>query len=487
VTVVRRFIAVAAVLVCALAAASVVLAASFGANDDGATFAADDGEAFYTQMAALGLRQSVVGVRWQPSDPLTIPRGDTLDKIVPVARKHGVKVVLALFPYPPREIEAGLGTPQAFGAWAASVAQRYPQVRQYVVGNEPNQPAFWRPQFGSNWKNVSARRFGAYLAAAYDALKGVDPAITVIGVGLSPRGNDKPNAASNISTSPIRFLAALGAWYRTSGRTAPLMDGFSFHPYPNKATDALETGYVWPGAGVANLGRVKQALWDAFHDTQQPTTLNGLGLYLDEVGWQVNTSYLAGYDNLENVPVTDELTQADTYAKLVRRAQCDPDVAEVNIFGFVDDRDRRGFQAALFRADGTPRPAAEAVRSALEEPANCPETAPWQPTTEAVVGAGTPRVASTKTQIVVTTRVGEGVAATVCTYPRSVSPVTASRLPARAGGIPATCVRAKLTPQRLTPMTMVRSPELSGGGTIGLRLVSEANGDRRTTFAVRFR
>ena len=42
------------------------------------------------------------------------------------------------------------------------------------------------------------------------------------------------------------------------------MDGFSFHPYPNEATDPLERGYAWPNAGFANLDRLKQALWDAF-------------------------------------------------------------------------------------------------------------------------------------------------------------------------------------------------------------------------------
>ena len=55
--------------------------------------------------------------------------------------------------------------PDAFGAWLAQLAQQYPQVRQFVVGNEPNQPAFWRPQF-SRARQLSARTFGPFLAAA---------------------------------------------------------------------------------------------------------------------------------------------------------------------------------------------------------------------------------------------------------------------------------------------------------------------------------
>ena len=143
------------------------------------------------------------------------------------------------------------------------------------------------------------------------------------------------------------------------------MDGFSFHPYPNRATDPLELGYAWPGAGFANLARIKQSLWDAFAGTPQPTTVDGLKLYLDEVGWQVDTTGLPGYNGRENVAVTDEATQADVYRKLVTLAQCDPDIAEVNVFGFIDDPLRTGFQAALHRADGSPRPAAAAVKDAI--------------------------------------------------------------------------------------------------------------------------
>ena len=365
-----RFAALAAV--CAVAAAAlagVCTAAEIGANDDSATYRADGGAVFYRQMSALGLRQSVLTVRFRPSDPTRIPAEDALDAAVANARAAGLDVVFSVYPYPPRELEAGRSSPGAFGAWLTVLAHRYPQVRQYVVGNEPNQTAFVRPQFGRNRRNVSAATAGAYLAAGYDALKAVDSGIVVVGVGLSPRGNDDPRASSNPSVSPLRFLGALGRWYRASGRTRPLMDGFSFHPYPRRATDALARGYVWPNAGFVNLDRVKQGLWDAFHGTAQPTTVEGLRLYLDEVGWQVGTSALAGYTGVENVPVTTEAEQAGIYAALVRVAACDGSVAEVNLFGFYDDGLRTGFQAGLYRVDGTPRPALESVRQAIADTA----------------------------------------------------------------------------------------------------------------------
>jgi hypothetical protein len=381
-----RFLALSSALVAALlAGATVAVAADVGANDDSAKFEADGGAALYGRMAELGLRQTVIGVRFVPSDALTIQDKPLLDRAVASATDAGIQVVLAVYPYPPREIEAGLGSPSLFASYVGVLASIYPQVRRFVIGNEPNQPAFWRPQFDAAGANVSASRFGPYLAAAHDALKAVDPAISVLGVGLSPRGNDRPTARNNISTSPVRFLRALGAWYRRSGRTKPLMDGFSFHPYPKEATDSLERGYQWPNAGFSNLDRIKQALWDAFDGTAQPTTLDGLTLHLDEVGWQVDTKGRVGYRGLENVPVTDEATQAAIYGELVREAACDPDVASVSFFGFRDDGLRTGFQAGLERADGTARPSAAAVQKAI--PAGCPGAARvWTPGAE-VIGA----------------------------------------------------------------------------------------------------
>jgi hypothetical protein len=379
-----------------LAGASVAIAADVGANDDSAKHAADGGAAMYDEMAALGLRQTVIAVRFRPREALVIQDKPQLDRIIPTAHRAGLRVVLAVYPYPPREIEAGFGNPTLFASYVAAVARVYPEVRQFVIGNEPNQPAFWRPQFTRSGANASAAAFGRYLAAAYDSLKAIDPGLEVVGIGLSPRGNDKPKAKSNISTSPVRFLRALGAWYRASGRSRPLMDAFSFHPYPNKATDPLERGYGWPNAGFVNLDRVKQALWDAFEGTAQPTTLNGLRIHLDEVGWQVDTSRRAGYQGRENVPVTDEVTQAAIYGDLIRRSACDPDVHEVSFFGFRDDGLRTGFQAALQRADGTQRPAVAAVRTAIAETASGCAGAPrvWSPVQEVLGAVAELRVSS---------------------------------------------------------------------------------------------
>jgi hypothetical protein len=461
-----RILAVATALFAALlTGASAGVAADVGANDDSAKFEEDGGAALYGRMAELGLRRTVIGVRFVPTDALVIQDKTRLDHAIASATDAGLAVVLAVYPYPPRELEAGLGSPTLFASYVGVLASIYPQVRQFVIGNEPNQPAFWRPQFDASGANLSAPSFGPYLAAAYDTLKGVDPDIEVVGVGLSPRGNDRPTARNNISTSPVRFLRALGAWYRQSGRTTPLMDAFSFHPYPNEATDTLERGYQWPNAGFANLDRIKQALWDAFVGTAQPTTVDGLKLHLDEVGWQVDTTGRIGYRGSENVPVTDEATQAGIYGRLIREAACDPDVASLSFFGFRDDGLRTGFQAGLVRADGTERESALAVQAAIPETCAGVERT-WTPGVD-VLGA-TVAVGGKGMEVTARVAAGEDARARVCVRAASVL-MTPNRCRA-------------VSVQGLRALNVAVRPPLGTAGRVevAVQFAAESNRARRT-------
>jgi hypothetical protein len=451
-------------------------AAEIGANDDHPKFVADAGDAFYASMAETGLRQIVLTMRWRPTAPLEIAGKDDLDRAVSAAAAHGLRVVFAAYPYPATET----ATPAGFAAWLTLLATTYPTVTHYVVLNEPNQPAFFRPQFDASGRNVSAARAGALLAAGYDALKAVDPTITVLGVGLSPRGNDRPNAKNNISTSPMRFLAALGAWYRASGRTLPLMDEFSFHPYPNSATDPLDRGYPWPAAGFVNLDRLQQGLWDAFNGTPQPTTVDGLKISLDEVGWQVDTSPLAGYLGTENVAVTTEAKQAAIYGELVRRALCDPVIGQVNLFGFYDDSSRTGFQAGLNHVDGTPRPSRTAVADALTAPP-CPTPTPSFVPLTGVGKMQQPVLEETSpTETVVTVSAAEGGRVIACVLAGRVS-VASVRRRLRSDTPPDGCAVIAMPANRLLPVTLVHPS--SGRYTIALRVEAETNPRRANAFS----
>jgi hypothetical protein len=220
-------------------------------------------------------------------------------------------------------------------------------------------------------------------------------------VGLSPRGNDMPNARSNVSTSPVKFIRDLGIGYRRLEREKPIMDVFGFHPYPAKDRDPLAKGYRWPNAGVTNLGRIKQAIWDAFNATAQPTFAepgleqeHPLTFKLDEVGWQVAipSSLRTSYYGRESVRPTDENTQARIYGQVVRSVSCDPSVRELLFFGLIDEPNLDRWQAGLVRADKSRRPAWSTVRAALGQGCRGRRVV-WQHT-EQVVGAKVRRAGS---------------------------------------------------------------------------------------------
>jgi hypothetical protein len=261
-----------------------------------------------------------------------------------------------------------------FAAFVADLARTYPQVTDFVVGNEPNQPLFWRPQFTAG-APVACAAYEPLLAASYDALKAVNPSITVIGLGLSPRGNDNPIAPDNPSTSPVRCLRDLGAAYRASGRTLPLMDELAFHAYPELDSQPIGIHYSWPKAGLADLDRIKQAVWDAFNGTAQPTfpepsrsvVLPSLKFRIAEVGWQVGVipGMEGAYTGKENVTTTDELNQAVDYTQAIRLLACDPSVRSLLFFGLRDEADLSRWQAGMVRADGTRRPSYDAIKGEL--------------------------------------------------------------------------------------------------------------------------
>jgi len=242
----------------------------FGVSDDRGKYDDDGGEWFFSELRQAGLSANKMTVNWDPDKPLEIREKPFLDRSIPWATAQGVHLSFGIHIGKARAMTSSPRAIDQFVEWLQLVARSYPQVTEFVVGNEPNLTRFWQPQFDRRGRGASGIAFASFLARSYDALKEVNPEITVVGVGLSPRGNDMPRAKSNISTSPIRFIRDLGIGYRRLRRDKPIMDVFGFHPYPARDRDPLAKGYRWPNAGVANLDRIKQALWDAFNGTAQP-------------------------------------------------------------------------------------------------------------------------------------------------------------------------------------------------------------------------
>jgi hypothetical protein len=362
-----------------LASACAVLAVAGAARAGLVVGVSDDrpkNAAFFQTLGDLGMTQNRASIVWDPAQPNVIGGQNQIAQWLPLAQAAGVRVAFSITPKHARDISGSPSATGAFAAFVQHVAQTFPTVKDYVIGNEPNQPYFWLPQFDTADRPVAAAAYEPVLAASYDTLKAVDPTINVIGIGLSPRGNDNPHARSNISRSPVRFIHDLGVAYRASHRAKPIMDELAFHPYPAVNTDPPDSGYSWPNAGLPNLDRVKQAAWDAFNGSAQPTfaeagtqSMSPLRLELDEVGWQVAPiAGLAGmYTGTENVPPVDETTQAEYYWNVVMDAECDPAIRSLSFFLLVDEPDLSHWQSGLERIDGSRRESYNSVKTAIAQ------------------------------------------------------------------------------------------------------------------------
>jgi hypothetical protein len=307
-------------------------AINWGVADDASKYADDGGQWFYGQLKGANLTENRWTLSWDPANPTAITELPFFQRSAPMAQAAGIHVVLALYGRP-----ATAHDPAGFCAWAAQVATTAKQwgIHDFIVWNEPNTALYWSPQDSS-----APAQYEALLAQCYDTIHAADSQARVVGFGLSPRSNGPSQ------TAPIPFIAGVAAAYKASGRQAPIMDQMSVHPYPNpnSPTDSPDVGYAATNNyGVSNLDRVKQAIYDGFKGTKQPTTVDGLTLRIDELGWQSDTTKYSQYYNKENVAVVSEQQQADYIKTTVQKYfACDPSVTDVELFLLADEPTRNG-------------------------------------------------------------------------------------------------------------------------------------------------
>ena len=354
----------------------------FGVVDDYAKYTAAclAPSPFYAAVKDIGYRVVGMTVPWDEGTAIDAKEKAFLDRAVPCAVSRKLRVVLALYPRRAASVGTSAAARADFAAFAAGVVRAYPQVTDFVIGNEPNQNRFWQPQAG-----VGAA-YEAVLADAYDAIKAVRRKARVLGFAISGRGNDRPHSPSNASTSPVQFVHDAAAAYRASGRKRPLMDAFAFHPYPADNTYSYARRFLWPNAGAADLARVKQALWDGFHGTAQPMT----PICLCETGTQTALDgHEAAYTGTENVPVVSAAVQAAYYARLAGLAACDPAVEALLLYPLVDDPQLDRFQSGQLYADLARKDSYDTMKRtiATSRGACAGALAVWAPA-KGVVGAG---------------------------------------------------------------------------------------------------
>jgi hypothetical protein len=331
-----------------------------GAVDDAAKYAPDPAG----QMRVLrgsGLDAVVLSAVWHPGSS---PGADVpaLRRAVTAATDADVRPILAVYQF-------SSATPldpaarDAFAGYAAALARDLPDVRDVIVGNEPNLNLFWQPQFDQAGADVAARDFERLLAVTYDALKAVDEKLNVIGAGLAPHGGDRPS--SRPTHSPTRFLSDLGNAYRRSGRTRPLMDALSIHVYGESSR--IPPTLAHPRAttiGIADYAKLVGILAKAFDGTAQPGTK--LPVVYGEYGAEttVPPAKRALYTGHEVVPTVDEATQARYYAEAIRLARKQQNVRMLLFFHVADEPRLEGLQSGLRYVDGSPKQSLSSVRDA---------------------------------------------------------------------------------------------------------------------------
>ena len=283
------------------------------------------------------------------------------------ARKDGIRVFLVLGHGLSGETPRTPAQRAQFARFAAATARAVPQIRDFVIGNEPNLNTFWLPQFDARGRDVAAAQYLDLLARTYDALKAVSPKLDVIGGALSPRGSDNPKLARP-THSPTAFIRDLGADYRASRRTRPIMDGFAIHPYMN-GSKIPPTG-SHPDSNtitIADYDKLTALLRDSFRGTRQPGAT--LPIYYTEFGvqTQIPPKNAHGYLHLRSVFANDAVpasVQADYYRQALELAACQPRVRALFIFHVWDEPDLHGWQSGLYYVNGAPKPSLSPFRRA---------------------------------------------------------------------------------------------------------------------------
>jgi hypothetical protein len=309
---------------------------------------------------------------------LTWARGETapdqaaverLRNAVQAAAAGGASLYVALYPYGSSQTPLTDADQAAFASWAAAIARAVPQEQRYIVGNEPNLNRFWLPQFGPNGEDVAAPAYVSLLARTYDALKAVSPSIEVLGGALSHAGVDKPGTGRD-THSPTAFIQDMGTAYRASGRTLPIMDAFTFHPYmlrsdqPPTLTHPNSTTIT-----IADYDKLVQLLGQAFDGTAQKGST--LPILYDEFGVEstIPPDKQGLYTGTEpkTIHPVDEATQASYYVQALQLAFCQPNVEGFLVFSLRDEVNRAGWQSGVYYVDGTPKSSLPVVAAAAND------------------------------------------------------------------------------------------------------------------------
>jgi len=293
----------------------------------------------------------------------------------------GMKVVLAVYNHgSPPQTEPARGQ---YCAYVRDALERLPSIRDVVIWNEPNKLFFWSPQLATSEADAAPVAYEALLARCHDVLHDAFANVNVIGLALSPTGND--NAGSH---SPGAFIRAVGEAYGASGRSRPLFDTVGHHVYGFTASERPWRKHI--GSKILSQGdwnKLMYNLWLAFDGTAQAIPgADGVGIWYMEGGSQtaIDAGKAGAYTGTENVavipddaggepdappppetsPAPDQSTQV---RDSIRLAACQPYVGAYFNFLLFDEPRLAGWQSGAFWADLTPKDSLAGFKQAISE------------------------------------------------------------------------------------------------------------------------
>jgi hypothetical protein len=330
---------------------------------------------------AAGFDTVRMTIQWT-TDATGPTRGEMtkLQNAARAATARGIQPIVAIYNKGSSSTPADDASRARFVQFTRSVVGSLPWVTTFIVGNEPNSNVYWLPQFDASGNDVAAVAYEQLLAASYDAIKAIRPNATVVGGALDSRGPDDPTAQRQ-AHSPTTFIRDLGAAYRASGRTTPIMDVFDQHVYADNSSlppSMLHTAGTTIAAG--DYGKLVSLLGAAFDGTAQRGS--SLPIVYGEFGVEsaIPDAKAGSYSGVEapSTGAVDESMQARYYEEAFKLALCQPNVTGILVFHVVDESARTGWQSGLFYADGTPKSSLDAIRQAVSAArsgslANCPD------------------------------------------------------------------------------------------------------------------
>jgi hypothetical protein len=361
------------VLVCLLlaATASTARAGNFFVGIDEDAVKWGDGPVAAPLLRSLGVQAVRITLPWHPGQ--TQLSADDQAAVARTVLGTGLRVVVSVYGAAgdaPRTEEAR----QQYCDYVADLLTKDPAVGDVVLWNDPNDGAFWSPQFNPNGSSAAPADYEALLAACWTRAHILRP-VNVVAASAS-KGAFPADAHDTVT-----WYRKLGEAYRASGRHDPIFDTVGHVPHVGSSSERPWVKHPKSATvGEGDYGKLVAALGAAFRGTGQPVPgIGGVTVWYLGQGFQtaidpakarvysgVETerglvsawSDAAARDNRKG-PAPDQATQL---ADAIRIAACQPAVGAFFNFHLADEAGLGGWQSGLAWADWTPKPSLGAFK-----------------------------------------------------------------------------------------------------------------------------